>query len=32
MEKIDFSAIGETVNGLAIEFGMIMITASFGFS
>lgn len=31
MGKIDFNPIGETVTGLAIQFGMIMITAAIGF-
>lgn len=31
MEKIDFSPIGDTVNGLAITFGIIMITAALAF-
>ncbi|SPT86121.1 Uncharacterised protein [Niallia circulans] len=25
MEKIDFSPVGDTVNGMAIQFGIVMI-------
>ncbi|AYV67243.1 MULTISPECIES: hypothetical protein [Niallia] len=31
MEKIDFSPVGNTVNGMAIQFGIVMITGAIAF-
>lgn len=31
MEKIDFSPVGNTVNGMAIQFGIVMIIGAIAF-
>ncbi|MEZ2715412.1 hypothetical protein [Niallia circulans] len=31
MEKIDFSPVGDTVNRMAIQFGIVMITGAIAF-
>ncbi|MEK5056027.1 hypothetical protein MHH96_21805 [Niallia sp. FSL K6-0212] len=31
MEKIDFSPVGDTVNGMAIQIGIVMFTGAIAF-